>query len=612
MPVLGVALASIAAVLSAATLAPARVTADEGWVIRSFDARYSISEDGLVTVSEDIAVDFGSLEKHGIFRDIPVEYKYDADSNRLISLLGIRVDDGAAPVPFEAITGGPNFRIKIGDPVKLVTGQQGYRISYTISGGLTAFADHDELYWNVTGNEWPVPIERAKAAVTVPGPIIQRVTCFQGPTGSIEPCSSSGDESSAEFEASTVLASGSGLTFVVGLERGIVQVPPPVLVAADRHDLIAVADFFKLNPATIVLSALTAVTVFGALARLWWIAGRDRWFGEKYYFREDVPLEEIRPLFSHEAVVVEYQPPEIERRGRRLHPAEIGLLIDEKADTLDVSATIVDLAVHGHLVIREVDKGGILGAFKETDYELASLTKDVDDLLPYERTLLRGLFDGKETTKLSHLENKFYEDLSQVKAELYEESTRSLRFFARNPEVVRLLYRIAGAIVGVVGLVSIFLLGGALGAGLVGIPIAAGGFGLLLLAHLMPRRTAAGRQMYRRCLGFRTYMVTAEKERQAFAEKANIFHEYLPYAIVYGCVKKWAAAFEGIDGVSRDGGWYVGATPFVAASFADSIGDFSSSISSVMAATPGGSGSSGFSGGGSSGGGGGGGGGGSW
>jgi uncharacterized membrane protein len=128
----------------------------------------------------------------------------------------------------------------------------------------------------------------------------------------------------------------------------------------------------------------------------------------------------------------------------------------------------------------------------------------------------------------------------------------------------------------------------------------------------MPRRSADGRVMYRRCLGFRHCIETAETARQEFAEKANLFQEYLPYAIVFGCVGKWAKAFEGLEDEATQPGWYYGRHPFAAAAFASSVSDFSESISSVMASTPGGSGGSGFGGGGSSGGGGGGGGGGSW
>ncbi len=175
-----------------------------------------------------------------------------------------------------------------------------------------------------------------------------------------------------------------------------------------------------------------------------------------------------------------------------------------------------------------------------------------------------------------------------------------------------MIYRVAGAVIAGVGAAIGYFLGQSFGAGLIGIPIAVCGSILLLLAHLMPRRTAKGRVLYRRCLGFRLYMTTAEKERQAFAERANLFEEYLPYAIVYGCVKKWAKALEGLGLEKRASDWYVGNNVFAATQFAEGVGDFSSSISGVMASTPGESGGSGFGGGGGSGGGGGGGGGGSW
>ena len=112
-------------------------------------------------------------------------------------------------------------------------------------------------------------------------------------------------------------------------------------------------------------------------------------------------------------------------------------------------------------------------------------------------------------------------------------------------------------------------------------------------------------------LGFRLYMTTAEKYRQQFAEKAEIFTQLLPYAIVFGCVSRWAKAFEGLD-TSASSGWYVGNRPFQAAFLAGNLESMNSSLSSAMASTPASSGSSGFGGGGFSGGGGGGGGGGSW
>jgi uncharacterized membrane protein len=214
--------------------------------------------------------------------------------------------------------------------------------------------------------------------------------------------------------------------------------------------------------------------------------------------------------------------------------------------------------------------------------------------------------------KLSELKNKFHDDLAEVKSDLYYEAVNVLKLFPRDPEKVRTTYKVAGMVIAVVGGLIAFGLGKAFGASIVGLPVVICGLLLVALSHLMPRRTAQGRELYRRSLGFRLYMTKAEKERQAFAEKANLFEEYLPYAIVYGCVDKWAKAFEGLGLEARQSAWYVGQYGFAPGHFASSLSDFSSSISGVMASTPGGSGGSGFGGGGGSGGGGGGGGGGSW
>ena len=142
-------------------------------------------------------------------------------------------------------------------------------------------------------------------------------------------------------------------------------------------------------------------------------------------------------------------------------------------------------------------------------------------------------------------------------------------------------------------------------------PVAVFGLLLTVFAGAMPRRTAAGRQVLHRVLGFEKYVKTAETSQLAFAERANIFSAYLPYAIAFRAVDKWARAFKDLDLPAATTGWYVGSSPFNVNTLTSQLSSFSTSTSSALASTPGGSGGSGFSGG-SSGGGGGGGGGGSW
>ncbi|HLB22486.1 MAG TPA: DUF2207 domain-containing protein, partial [Dehalococcoidia bacterium] len=210
---------------------------------------------------------------------------------------------------------------------------------------------------------------------------------------------------------------------------------------------------------------------------------------------------------------------------------------------------------------------------------------------------------------VSDLKNEFYKDLAEAQEKLYADAMKR-GWFTRNPDTARDWAQGGGVVIGVAGGGLVWLLGLA-GWAIAGLPVIAVGVMVFLTSSWMSKRTAAGSEALRRTLGFRLFIETAEKRRQEFNEKANIFAEYLPYAIVFGSVEKWARAFSDIDTMPSTQSWYVGPAIFSAPDFSRSLESFSSSVTSVIASTPGSSGGSGFSGG-SSGGGGGGGGGGSW
>ncbi len=596
--------AAVVIVLTAVLRGGATAAADEGWVIRAFQATYQVNADGSVDVVEDISVDFGTLQKHGILRDIPVEYDYDARHKRLIRLTNIGVDDGAKAVKYETARNGANLTLRIGDANKLISGPQRYRIRYRVTGALNPQPDWDEFYWNVTGNAWPVRIESASAVLSAPS--LKTITCFEGPLGSNRTCRSQPAANTAQFASTSLLSEGSGLTIVAGLTKGSVAVPPPdlVVIKTAREKF---TDFAGLKPLPIALAALLGVVGFAGLGRYWWLSGRDRWLGDVQYLTGQ-SREKRRPLFARDTVVVEYQPPELPKTKRRLRPAEIGTLMDERADTLDVTATIVDLAVRGYLRITELDKKGLFG---KIDYRLEKRKEADAELLPYEETLFTALFDEGAQVDMSGLRKEFYTDLARVKKALYQQVVTADNFFPRNPETVRQLHLGGGIGIVVAGVAGVVALGSLVGAAVIGLPIALAGLLVIAFSGAMPRRSGVGREIFRRSLGFREYMTVAETDRQKFAEEAGIFQTYLPYAIVFGCVDRWARAFERMGSQPPTGDWYVASHAFTPLIFSQSLQSFSSSISTAIASTPGGSGSSGFSGG-SSGGGMGGGGGGSW
>ena len=588
-----------AAALLVLLAAPA--TAQSGQeVIHDYGVHIQILSDGDLKIRETIDYDFGTTSHHGIFRTIPTRFPYDEVNDRIYPIDDVTAQSDA-PDDVDVSEEGSFTKIRIGDPDVEISGRHTYTLTYRVEGALNAFPDHDELYWNAIGDEWQAPIERARVTVAAPASI-QRVTCFQGFQGSTEPCArSTSDGSEATFRPSRALSPFEGLSVVVAIPKGAVPAPEPILEerwSAERA--------FSVNPGTVAASLAVLALLGGALFRLWSREGRDRRFlgsqidqvmGTTSGEEQAVPLGE-----GDFEAPVEFAPPE------GVRPGQIGTLVDERANVIDVTATIVDLAGRGFLLIQEIPRHGL---FSKDDWTLVRLEKAETELLVYEKKLLDGLFRDGNEVKVSELKTTFAERLHGVERSLYEDAMREKWFRAR-PDHVRTRWAGRGVLLTVVGGVLLFVLARWTHWGLVGIPVIVGGVTLALMARWMPARTAKGTAMLRRIRGFRRVIATAETHMSRWAEEENVFTRYLPYAIVFGLTKKWAKAFEDLGIAPDTSSWYVGPHPFTALAFADSIDGFAVTTGGTLASTPASSGSSGFGGGGFSGGGGGGGGGGSW
>lgn len=570
--------------------------AQEGWVIERLHVEFDVRPDTSIDVREDYNVDFRALLRHGLLRDIVIRQAYDPDFDRRyeISAPVVTSTDGRNH-PVQVSDEGSLRRFRIGDPNREISGREDYRVAYTLRGALNGFPRHDEFYWNATGT-WPVPIAQVSVLVRVPAGGIERVDCFQGARGSTEPCRSTFTADEAMFEATRSLEAGEQFTIVTGVRKGAVTAPSPLLVLRPRD----ITRFFDLTPAMLAVLIVGLVAAAGGVSALWWRVGRDRRYVSLRYLSQETAEERV-PLFGSDPIVVEFTPPD------GLRPGQMGLLLDERADTLDITATIVDLAVRGYLRIAEIPKTGWFG---KMDWQLERANPPDNRLLTYERIVLDGLFSGGSPCTLSSLKNKFYRDLSRAKKALYSDAV-ARRWFHWDPNAVRLITRTSGFAVSAAGLGVTAWLGYNWGYGLAGLPVVATGLLLLMIPRAMPRRTAPGREALRRTLGFARYIETAETHQQDFAERAGIFTEYLPYAVAFETVSRWASAFRDIDVQAATRGWYAGRSQFAPDDFSSGLSSFQSAVSSTLTSTPGGSGGSGF-GGGSSGGGGGGGGGGSW
>jgi hypothetical protein len=605
-----VAIAAIALLTVAAPAGAVRarqtVDTDTGVerVVR-FDAVYDVGRDSSVTVTETIDYDFASTRHHGIQRDLIVKQRKDDRYDRVypLDVLSVSASPGT-PAGYKVLNEPRGIqRIRIGDPDREITGRHRYVIRYRLRGVLNGFSDHDELYWNVTGDEWLVPIETTSVRVSTPTGVT-RVACFVGPRGSTLACDGAAGragKSSATF-TNTRLAPGSGLTVVTGMQPLTsvgAAAPKPIL-----HERWSFSRAFAATFVTVSVAVLLFLAAVAGVVALLWRRGRDRravGSAIDMAFPDAGGAVAARPLFEHTETPVQFEPPD------RLRPAQLGTLVDEEAGARDVAATIVDLAARGYLTITEIPKHGVFG---KQDWTLSRTGKDADGLLGYEMKLLGGLFGGKTSVQLSELRNKFAPKMQTVQHALYDDVVEE-GWFVRRPDRVRAFWRGVGFGSLVAAGLATFLLAKFTHFGLLGVPLVLGALVLLVGARWMPSRTAKGTGVLVRAMGFRRFMAESEKERARFAERANLFSEYLPYAVMFGVTDKWARAFAGLDGQVPTPSWYVSDHAFEVTGFAHAVDGFSVASSGTLTSTPGGSGGSGFSGG-SSGGGGGGGGGGSW
>jgi len=611
--------------------------AAEGERIVSFTADYDLASDGSMGVTETIDWQFGPGEHHGIKRNItvrqgvsdpPGKYRvYEMSDVTASSPTGANADIYVSELGADSV-------IRIGSPDEPFEGaqRQTYVITYRLAHVANGFPDHAELYWNVTGGGFDIPLDSVKATVHGPAAVTDAL-CFQGADRSADPCQASAGPS-ATFSA-TGLGPNEQMTIVASVPASAITDTAPDLRDGDTGFSGGAGSPVSPSMAKglsllgygggLAIPVLTAVL----MGMLFWKRGRD----EQYAGLTPglTPVAGASGPVTHGQagpVAVQFSPPE------GVRPGLVGTIIDEQANTIDVSATVVDLAVRGYLQIEEVESGGL---FKRTDWQLSKMVppEQAQPLLPFEETLLAGIFAESNPVLLSGLKNKFHATLTTSQSQMYDEVTRR-GWFRKAPQQARRGWTTLGLVVMGAGLASGWFLGfqsaetdriGGLsfvipsGIMLAGGLLVAGAI-IYLLGQRMAAKTAGGSAVLAQSLGFRQYLVTAEARQIRFEEAQDIFSRYLPYAIVFGVADRWAGTFSEVaEAATAAGqsigmpGWYIFAGHGGFGDFsgiASGVDSFSTMASGTFTSTPGSSGGSGFGGGGFSGGGGGGGGGGSW
>jgi uncharacterized membrane protein len=558
------------------------------FTINRYHSDIMIDRDSSFVVKETIEVTF-DRPRHGIYRELPFKYREDVGHMVETPTRVLSVKDGSGKEwKYKVSKKNHMIQIRIGDPKRFVKDRQTYVIAYEVENAILFLDDHDELYWNVTGNDWKAPIEEASANVSLALKNSSKnlwTACYTGPYGSKESqCGFDTYENGAKFSATRKLNIGEGFTIAFGWDQGLISPP------SSWKKL-----FWAINLRE------NWVFLFPPLALLYMI----------FHWRRRGRDPKVR-----ESLTVMYEPPKFNNQS--LSPGEVGALIDERLDPRDITSTIMGLAVKGYIKIEEQKEEGLI--FDKKDYYIKKVREPDAALNAFETELMRSLVPGAlPGTLVSSLKNRFYTNLDFLKKTLYGELIRK-KYFLSNPEKVRNLYGGIGFFIMVFGSVAfLFLLSESpaksiVAAVLTGLPV-------LLFAKVMPAKTRAGAAAAMDILGFQEFLNRAEKDRLEKMGDMNLFSKFLPYAVALDVADNWAKAFEGIYQNPPD--WYVspgGFRTFNPYVFTHSINSVTSDLASAMTSAPRGSGigggsgggGGGFGGGGSSGGGFGGGGGGSW
>ncbi len=620
-------------------------------VIRSYDSHILLRADGTMQVTETIAV-LAERDRirHGIYRDFPTDYKDKLGNHYRVKFEMVSAQRDGHDEPYRTESIGNGVRVYLGDKNTLVEiGEHTYIITYETSRQVGFFDDHDELYWNVTGNGWIFPIEKATAAVELPTGIDRKhisVTAYTGEQGARGRAYSAtvDPQGVARFATAAPLGQAEGLTIVVMFPKGFVVEP------TQQEKM---RWWFEENGASAVaIAGLLLMLLYQVIA--WFAVGKDPAPG---------------------TVMVRYTPPD------GFSPAAVRYLRRMGYDDKTFAALVVNMGVQRYLRIQQHPDGHFtLIREKKADSKDLALeeeqvantffeSKDSIDLEQSNHSTIKSAIDSVKQTLAQRMEQRYF--LTNSKYMWPSLGLMLLTFlgviaFSEGDQIPVALFMcvwLSGWTLGVAALsVTVAAAwkkawhshgwgkvsyGGALFISAFALPFFAGeifGLGMfakatsavaalvlilmavsnLIFHELLKAPTHAGRDLLDQIDGFREFIgATEDMERKYPLDRSPAtFEKFLPYAMAMDLEEVWTSKFESVLAAAAAAGggttsgyspaWMAvsGATGFAALG---SMSDFSSSLGSAISSSSSAPGSSsGGGGGGSSGGGGGGGGGGGW
>lgn len=558
--------------------------------ISSFSSDITINKDTSVTITE--VIEYHTTEdKHGIYRYIPYKYN-DGGTIKIMDVEAISVTDETGKViPFTVDQSDKFVSLQIGDPDTTFVGTRKYSINYTVGQAIDEYLTYVELYWDITGEGWQFPILKSQATIRSPYADIQKIICYSGAGGSTDQnCEEKIiDNQTARFTYSQPIAYGDNMTVALQLSSANSLVFPTTFEKKVQ---------WLWNNWILMLLPLPTIVFFG-----WWYKkGRDYEFISANVFEvNEKNPQRLRSLWFKRRKPFVYEP------LKGITAGEAGALIDEKVDSQDVIAELLELARKKFIKIELIETKKLFGT--KRDYKISQLKKMSVEVPEVQKYLYEKLFAQKNVVTVSELKGTFYLTMQEAAKKL-EASLVSKKVYVTSPTTARAyavlacIFLFAGLFSGIIFVYADLNILWTLAVLLPQLPVC------MLLAYNMPQKTAVGTNLWSQARGLQQSIKNG-KWREEIKEKNLFIEEVLPFAVSLGVVNQLAKQMKALNIQPPKYMHAAGMTTWNTQQF---VSGFSNEVASSLAYNPSSSSSSGGSGfgGGSSGGGGGGGGGGSW
>ena len=516
--------------LTAVPAAAAGAGAAADPVVTNFDSQIRVERDGLLKVSETWKLSnvTGTFTRFIVTRDHQPD---DVDHVQEIS--DLQVKSGGQDKQSEVKTDGDVTSVAVAD----VSGNTELNFTYTVKGAVAKTLNGTEVrFAPLTG----INLTVQQANIIFSTPEVSHVSCFAGAIDSNTPCTLAqiGETSGPTFQQQG-LPPGNTVRMTIGFPEGEIA----------ANSIVEYRKTFKraFSADTAQLLTALAILLLGVIALLvlYRVRGRDR-----VDPRRVVPAS----LFSLGTDTrIDFTPPS------DLRPGEVGTLIDERIDPVDVTATIIDLAVRGHLTIIELEHQT---EYARPDWELRRVANaPSEELHRYENVLIRAIFGDSDSVLVSELGRQVRANLAQVQDALYDGVVKR-GWFNERPDRTRSMWATIGIGTTVLGVVLTVVLALLSTWGLVGIAVTLVGIGLIVVGRYMPAKAPAAGRVLGQVAAIRGELLEMDVSELPIDQHAELCSRALPYAVVLGGSERWIDALVATDSTpdQEDEGftWYRG------------------------------------------------------